>query len=89
MNNTLQIELNCNNISLFFRGQRLDISKKFSDYENIKNNVIIHCFDISNSSRQSHENIEISSEHEVSIYVLGTHSVIIFFYTILIIYSTK
>jgi hypothetical protein len=63
-------------ISLFFRGTRLDRNKKFSDYENIRNNVIIHCFTLNQNRQQEHENY---NEEVIDNRVVTIHSLIIHF----------
>jgi hypothetical protein len=84
-------------INLICQGRRLDQTKKFSDYTNIENNTVLHCFIVTNadnirSHRQDQEDFSHSQllidDQAVSIYTLITH-IFIFIFLVLIILTYK
>jgi hypothetical protein len=77
-------------INLFFQGNRLNGTDKFSQYNQITNNSVIHAFIVNSSgdnntnNQQSEREVEIHDPEVVSKYTLFTHGCILIFFTILL-----
>jgi hypothetical protein len=84
-------------IYLICQGRRLDFSKKISDYTNIENNTVLHCFISINTENsrvprqdqeeQTYSQLQID-EQAVSVYTLVAHF-FIFLFVVLTIISYK